>query len=195
MTSGSCGALQRRLGGEFLQASPEYAVEGWKWVDDVGERLQRNAQLDRSPRRAGCHRDRVPSTARVWRPWGSRRSVRHVRRRGDERAGRRSTFRSSEAESWRVRSPSTGTHLRPAPARGPRVSARYPEGPPRSLLQRRHYRDIRRQIPAASPYPRDHHRRQRHYEECPRNAETSIRPWYRFWLTRRFVRQASISQG
>src|SRR5215211_1576289 len=47
MTSRWCGALQRRLRGEFAQASAEYAVEGWKWVDDVGERLQRNAQLDR----------------------------------------------------------------------------------------------------------------------------------------------------
>src|SRR3954453_13397912 len=47
MTSGSCGALQRRFRGEFVKASAEYAVERWKWVDDVGERLQRNAQLDR----------------------------------------------------------------------------------------------------------------------------------------------------
>src|SRR5918998_1429723 len=47
MTSGSCGAVQRPLGGEFLQASSEYAVERWKWMDDVGEHPQRNAQLDR----------------------------------------------------------------------------------------------------------------------------------------------------
>src|SRR5829696_2242563 len=47
MTSESCGALLPRLRGEFVQAFSEYAVEGWKRVDDVGERLQRNAQLDR----------------------------------------------------------------------------------------------------------------------------------------------------
>src|SRR5215203_3959832 len=47
MTSRSCGALQRRLRGEFARASAEYAVEGWKGVDDVGERLQWDAQLDR----------------------------------------------------------------------------------------------------------------------------------------------------
>src|SRR2546423_1500679 len=47
MTSGSNGAVQRRLRGEFVQRFPQYAVEGWKRVDYVGEHLQRNALLDR----------------------------------------------------------------------------------------------------------------------------------------------------
>ena len=37
----------RDLRGELVQAFPEHPVEGWERVDDVGERLQRSAQLDR----------------------------------------------------------------------------------------------------------------------------------------------------
>ena len=47
MVSGSRGALQRHLRCEFLQAFPKHPIKGWKRVDDVGERLQRRAQLDR----------------------------------------------------------------------------------------------------------------------------------------------------
>ena len=53
------------------------------------------------------------------------------------------------------------------------------------------HRDIRCQIPAASSYPRDHHRRQRRHEECSRDTETSIRPWYRFRQTRRLLTKVS----
>jgi len=35
------------LRGELVQAVPKHLVEAWEWVDDVGERLQRSAQLDR----------------------------------------------------------------------------------------------------------------------------------------------------
>ena len=110
---------------------------------------------------ACCHRGRVPSAARVWRPWGSRPSSRRVKQLGDERARPRSRFRRSEAGSWTARSPSTGTHPRPALVRPPRASARCPAGPPRSLLQRRHHRDTRRQIPASTPYLRGLQRRRR----------------------------------
>ena len=41
------GRFVARLRGEFVQAVAWHAVEAWKWVDDVGGRLQRNAQLDR----------------------------------------------------------------------------------------------------------------------------------------------------
>ena len=33
--------------GELLQAFAKHAVEGWEWVNHVGERLQRRALLDR----------------------------------------------------------------------------------------------------------------------------------------------------
>ena len=95
----------------------------------------------RSPparRPAGCRRGRAPSTARVSRPWGSRRSTPRVRRPGAGRARPRSTSRPSAAASSRARSPSTGTRLRRARARPRRASARCPEGRRRSLPRRRH---------------------------------------------------------
>ncbi len=46
MESGSRRALRRSLRGELGQAVPEYPVEGWEWMDDVGKRLQRSAEFD-----------------------------------------------------------------------------------------------------------------------------------------------------
>ena len=69
----------------------------------------------------------------------------------DARDRPRSTFRLSEARSWKARSPSTGTRRPRALARQPRASARCPGGRRRSLLRRRHRRDTRRQTPVTIP--------------------------------------------
>jgi hypothetical protein len=50
-------------------------------------------------------------------------------------------------------------HSPPTSSRSATASARCPEDPPRSLLQRRHHRGTRRRIPASTPYLRDHQRR------------------------------------
>src|SRR5207248_4242526 len=55
LISGSCPrwALSKETGpssylrSELAQAFPEHPIEGREWMDDVGERLQRSAQLDR----------------------------------------------------------------------------------------------------------------------------------------------------
>jgi hypothetical protein len=39
--------LRRNLRGELAEAFPKYPVEGWEWMDDVGERPQRSAEFDR----------------------------------------------------------------------------------------------------------------------------------------------------
>ena len=89
-------------------------------------------------------------------------------------------FARAKQASWKARSPSTGTRRRPALARQPRASARCPEGPPRSLLRRRHHRDTRRQTPGTTFRTSvTHHRRRPRYEGCSPDAQSSIRPWYR----------------
>src|SRR6476619_7224942 len=54
-------ALSRYLRSEFPQALSKHPVEGWKWMDDVGERLQRSAHLDRK-------HELAEDFARTWRP-------------------------------------------------------------------------------------------------------------------------------
>ena len=39
--------MLRRFRGELFQGLPKHPVERWEWVNDVGERFQRRAQLDR----------------------------------------------------------------------------------------------------------------------------------------------------
>src|ERR671913_1776642 len=40
-------ALDSRFRGELFEARAQNPVEGWEWMNDVGERVQRRAQLDR----------------------------------------------------------------------------------------------------------------------------------------------------